>query len=209
MNHEEPGSSAIALTVFLKFITGALAPVGRSQGTPMLLMGDEVRRTQLGNNNAYCQDNELSWFDWSLVAQHDGLLRFVKKLIYFIQGLEIFRQEKFLKVSHVSQEPHLIWHGQYLGEPDWSEDSHYLAFSLFHPDSGEHLHVILNAYWKPLKFELPPLKSGYWHRIIDTALATPDDFSDLKAAVKIHEDNYLVTGRSSLVLMESRNFIYE
>ncbi|MDJ0568046.1 MAG: glycogen debranching protein GlgX [Pleurocapsa sp. MO_192.B19] len=180
-----------------------------SQGTPMLLMGDEVRRTQKGNNNAYCQDNELSWFDWSLVTQHDGLLRFVKKLIYFIQGLKIFRQEKFLKVTHASLEPHLIWHGQYLGEPDWSEDSHYLAFSLFHPDSGEHLHVILNAYWKALKFELPPLKSGYWHRIIDTALAAPDDFSDLKAAVKIHEDNYLVTARSSLVLMESRNFIYE
>ena len=174
-----------------------------SQGTPMLLMGDEVRRTQLGNNNAYCQDNELSWFDWSLVTKHDGLLRFVKKLIHFIQGLAIFRQEKFLEVTHASSEPHLIWHGQHLGQPDWRQDARHLAFSLCHPANGERLHIILNAYWEPLNFELPPLGSGnYWHRIIDTALPAPDDFSDLEAAVKIDKDSYLVTARSSVVLIE-------
>ncbi len=174
-----------------------------SQGTPMLQMGDEVRRTQLGNNNVYCQDNNLSWFDWSLVNQHEGLLRFVKKLIYFIQGLDIFRQEKFLEVTHASTEPHLVWHGQYLGQPDWGEDSHFLAFSLCHPSSSEHLHVILNAYWEPLNFELPPLEPGnYWHRILDTALPAPDDYADLETAVKIEGDSYLVTARSSVVLME-------
>ena len=80
----------------------------------MLQMGDEVRRTQLGNNNAYCQDNSLSWFDWSLVNKNEGLLRFVKKLIHFIQILAIFRQEKFLEVTHISSQPHLTWHGIYL-----------------------------------------------------------------------------------------------
>ncbi len=174
-----------------------------SQGTPMLLMGDEVRRTQLGNNNAYCQDNQLSWFDWSLVTKHDGLLRFVKKLIHFIQGLAIFRQETFLEVTHASSEPHLIWHGQYLGQPDWREEARHLAFSLCHPVKGEHLHIMFNAYWEPLNFALPPLKTGnYWHRIIDTASPAPDDFSDLEAAVKIERDSYLVTARSSVVLME-------
>lgn len=173
-----------------------------SQGTPMLLMGDEVRRTQLGNNNAYCQDNELSWFDWSLVNKHDGLLRFVKKLIHFIQGLEIFRQEQFLEVSYASPEPHLIWHGVYLGQPDWSDYSHTLAFSLCHPAEGEHLHIMLNTYWEPLKFELPPLKPGnHWHRIVDTALSAPDDFSDLETAVKTDQNNYLVAPRSFVVLM--------
>ena len=98
-----------------------------SQGTPMLLMGDEVRHTQLGNNNAYCQDNELSWFDWSLVTKHDGLLRFVKKLIHFIQGLAIFRQEQFLEVTYASSEPHLVWHGKYLGEPGWVVDCEIIA----------------------------------------------------------------------------------
>ncbi|MGK7948781.1 MAG: glycogen debranching protein GlgX [Xenococcaceae cyanobacterium] len=174
-----------------------------SQGTPMLLMGDEVRRTQLGNNNAYCQDNELSWFDWSLLTKHNGLLRFVKKLIHFIQGLAIFRQEKFLEVTYASQEPHLIWHGQYLGQPDWREESRHLAFSLCHPANGERLHIILNAYWKPLNFELPPLEPGkYWHRIVDTALPAPNDFSDLETAVKINQESYLVTARSSVILME-------
>ena len=175
-----------------------------SQGTPMVLMGDEVRRTQLGNNNAYCQDNQLNWFDWSLVSKNHDLLRFVKKLIHFIQGLVIFRQEKFLEVTHASLEPHLVWHGVYLGQPDWGEDSHTLAFSLNHPGMGEHLHVMLNTYWESLNFELPPLELGnYWHRIIDTALSAPDDFSDLEAAAKIDgEDFYSVTARSCVVLME-------
>ena len=182
-----------------------------SQGTPMLLMGDEVRRTQLGNNNAYCQDNQLSWFDWSLVSKHHDLLRFVKKLIHFIQGLAIFRQEKFLEVTHASLEPHLVWHGVYLGQPDWGEDSHTLAFSLHHPGIGEHLHVMLNAYWESLNFELPPLELGnYWHRIVDTALSAPDDFSDLEAAAKIDEENfYSVTARSCVVLMEKTRVLLD
>ena len=180
-----------------------------SQGTPMFLMGDEVRRTQKGNNNAYCQDNELSWFDWSLVTKHNGLRNFVKKLIYFIQALEIFRQENFLAVMHNTKKPHLIWHGIYLGQPDYGEYSHSLAFSLCHPDNGEHLHIMLNAYWEHLDFELPPLESGnYWHRIIDTSLPAPDDFSELETAEKIHRDSYLVRKYSSVVLMEKTKDLF-
>ncbi len=174
-----------------------------SQGTPMFLMGDEVRRSQKGNNNAYCQDNELSWFDWSLTKTNRGLLRFVSKLIHFIQDLEVFRIEKFLEVGYPSQEPHLTWHGTYLGQPGWEEDSHALAFSLSEPASGEHLHVMFNAYWEPLNFELPPLAPGsHWHRIVDTALPDPNDFNDLETAPKIDQGSYLVTARSSVVLME-------
>jgi len=174
-----------------------------SQGTPMLLMGDEIRHTQLGNNNAYCQDNELGWFDWSLVEEHSELLRFVKKLIHFVQGLEIFREEKFLQVNKVSAEPYILWHGQRLLQPDWSEDSHCLAFSLCHPFSGERLHVIFNAYWESLEFELPSLKLGNsWHRIVDTSLPSPDDFSDSETAKKIYENHYRVAARSSLVLLD-------
>ncbi|MGK7914635.1 MAG: glycogen debranching protein GlgX [Prochloraceae cyanobacterium] len=177
-----------------------------SQGTPMFLMGDEVRRSQQGNNNAYCQDNELSWLDWSLTKTNKGLLRFVGKLIHFIQGLEVFRLEEFLEVGFTSEKPHLIWHGTYLGQPDWGKDSHVLAFSLKEPTSGEHLHVMFNAYWYPLNFELPPLAPGnHWHRIVDTALPAPDDFTDLATAPQISQDNYLVTARSVVVLMEKPN----
>ena len=179
-----------------------------SQGTPMLLMGDEIRHTQNGNNNAYCQDNELSWFDWSLVEKNQGLLRFVQKLIHFIQGLEIFNQERFLKVSLRSSQPHLTWHGTRLYRPDWRENSHSLAFSVFHPIAKEYLYVVFNTYWKPLKFQLPLLEYGnHWHRIVDTALPTPDDFCELTNAKTIYENSYRVAPRSAIVLMAKREII--
>ena len=117
----------------LRQIKNFLTVLFLSQGTPMLLMGDEIRHTQNGNNNAYCQDNELSWFDWDLVDKNQDLLRFVKNLIRFNQGLEIFSQEKFLKVSRKSSLPHLTWHGTKLNKPDWEEGSHSIAFSLQYP----------------------------------------------------------------------------
>ena len=179
-----------------------------SQGTPMLLMGDEIRHTQFGNNNAYCQDNELSWFDWSLVEQNDGLLRFVKKLIEFNRELAIFREEKFLQVDKVSSQPHIIWHGQCLQQPDWSDNSHSIAFSLCHPYSEERLHVIFNAYWEPLEFELPSVKLGNsWLQIIDTSLPAPEDFTEPEKANKIYADSYLVAARSSVVLLDRGGII--
>ncbi|MBD2101930.1 glycogen debranching protein GlgX [Leptolyngbya sp. FACHB-261] len=173
-----------------------------SQGTPMLSMGDEVRRTQLGNNNTYCQGNELSWFDWSATERQAGLLRFVQGLIRFTQSLEIFRQESLLTVTYGSHEPHIVWHGVKLGEPDWSANSHSVAFSLRHPQQEEHLHIILNAHWQSLKFELPLLSGGErWHRIVDTSLPSPDDFCELKCAPPIGAEAYHAGPRSAVVLM--------
>jgi isoamylase len=179
-----------------------------SQGTPMLLMGDEIRHTQLGNNNAYCQDNELSWFNWDLVEQHQDLWRFVKTLIRFNQELKILREEKFLQVDKISHQPYILWHGQRLRQPDWSDDSHCIAFSLCHPPSEERLHVIFNAYWQPLKFELPALKLGNsWHRIVDTSLPAPDDIADPATAQKIYDKHYLAAARSSVVLMDRGSIV--
>lgn len=176
-----------------------------SQGTPMLLVGDEVRRSQLGNNNAYCQDSELSWFNWNDIEKHADLLRFVKGLIHFVQSLEVFQEEKILPVTYESQEPHIVWHGVALGQPDWGADSHSLAFTLCHPMADEYLHILLNAYWEPLTFELPPPMSRgqAWHRIVDTALPTPEDFCSLKVAPAIVETKYLASARSSVILMAS------
>jgi len=173
-----------------------------SQGTPMLLMGDEIRRSQKGNNNGYCQDNELSWFDWSSIEKHKDLLRFVRGLIQFIQSLRIFRQKKLLSVTDGSHRPNIVWHGTKLEQPDWGNDSRSLAFTLRHPKFNEHLYIILNAYWQPLTFELPLLSSGEgWHQIVDTALPSPQDFSDLKTAPLIASQEYLAGGRSVVVLM--------
>lgn len=145
-----------------------------AQGTPMLLMGDEVRRTQCGNNNAYCQDNELSWFDWDLLHKNRDIFDFTRNLIHFTQSLSLFKKDHLLcQMKTPCACPRLVWHGTKLNSPDWSIDSHTLAFSLHDPLTEEQIHVIFNAYWKPLTFELPPAPEGKtWHRIVDTACDT-------------------------------------
>lgn len=173
-----------------------------SQGTPMLLMGDEVRRTQLGNNNSYCQDNNLSWFDWDALHRHHDVLRFVQQLIAFTQALVLFRQERILKVNYDPLRPYITWHGVTLGQADWSDYSHSLAFTLCHPQANELLHVMLNAYWKPLTFKLPPLEPDqHWHRVIDTSQPSPDDIFGSKGARLISDDTYCVRDRSSVVVV--------
>ena len=173
-----------------------------AQGTPMILMGDEIRRSQQGNNNGYCQNNELNWFNWEATKTNSDLLCFVKGLIKFIQSLEIFQQERILSLHTNQNFPYIIWHGKELGQPDWSEYSHSLAFTLHHPLAHELIHVILNAYWQPLTFQLPSLSSSQkWHRILDTFLPSPEDFSDLATAVPIEGNEYFVQSRSSVLLM--------
>ncbi|HHP7231452.1 MAG TPA: glycogen debranching protein GlgX, partial [Xenococcaceae cyanobacterium] len=166
----------------LKQIKNLFTVLFMSQGTPMILMGDEVRRTQHGNNNVYCQNNALSWFDWSDLESHQDILGFVKKAIAFIQGLAVFRLETTLAKTK-GNNPYLVWHGTQLNRPDWSDQAHYLAFTLAHHQLGEYLHVMFNTYWESLTFELPRLQQGHnWHRIIDTSLPTPNDFCELATA---------------------------
>jgi glycogen operon protein len=175
-----------------------------SQGTPMLSMGDEVRRTQRGNNNAYCQDNEISWFDWDGLEAHAGLLRFVRQLVDFTQALPIFREERFWATGE-GEGAHIVWHGVRLGEPDWGHDSHSIAFTLHCPRHKDQLHVMLNAYWKPLVFELPPLSEDEnWHCIVDTAQPSPDDFCPPNEAPPIADGAYRVADRSAVLLMALR-----
>ena len=173
-----------------------------SQGTPMLLMGDEVLRSQRGNNNAYCQDNELSWFDWDAVYQQQGFLRFVKALINFIQTLHIFKHDHPLIVTpQAIVEPAITWHGVKLGQPDWAETSHSLAFTLRYQKYGELLHIMINAFYEPLTFELPSLSRGYhWKRIVDTALDSPEDFCAMDQAPQVNSSVYEVAPYASVVL---------
>jgi glycogen operon protein len=173
-----------------------------SQGTPMLLMGDEVRRTQHGNNNAYCQANELSWFNWADVERQAGFLRFTRELIRFTQSREVFQQERFWLACGAGAGPCIEWHGTRLGQPDWAEASHSLAFSLHDPHRAERLHVILNAYWEPLEFQLPELPAGgRWRRVVDTALAAPDDIAEPGQEPPVAAGVYRAEARSSVVLL--------
>ncbi len=186
----------------LRQIKNLLTILAASQGTPMILMGDEVRHTQNGNNNAYCQDNVMTWFDWDLNRINAGLLRFVTMLNRFIRPCHIFQEEHILSTAYTSTKPYITWHGTRVSKPDFNYDSHSLAFTLTHPGFGEKLHVILNAYWEALDFELPRLKNPLsWRRIIDTYLDTPYDFCEPEDAPALNEKFYKVQPRSSVILM--------
>lgn len=173
-----------------------------SQGTPMLLMGDEVRHTQQGNNNAYCQNTPLSWFNWENLDAHHDIWRFTRNTIDLVQNLQLFQQTRWLQVTNsFLNAPHLIWHGVKLHEPDWSAQSHSLAFTLYDPAIEEEMHIMLNAYWEPLTFELPkPHPHSQWYRIINTACPAPYDIVD-STKEPIKSRIYQVMDRSCVVLM--------
>jgi glycogen operon protein len=180
-----------------------LAATLLSLGMPMILMGDEVRRTQRGNNNAYCQDNEISWFDWTQAVRHADVLRFARLLIarrlMRHAGHEIRRTSLNELIRHASKS----WHGVKLNQPDWSESSHSLAFSAELRKEGLLVHLILNAYWEPLEFELPRADGGAgnaWHRWIDTGLESPDDIVEWETAPLIPGYAYRAQARSMAVL---------
>ncbi|HTV55153.1 MAG TPA: glycogen debranching protein GlgX [Terriglobia bacterium] len=152
-----------------------------SLGLPMILMGDEARRTQQGNNNAYCQDNEISWFDWTLVARHADVHRFVRLLNEQRMLRELETDAPLLSLNQLLQRARKAWHGVKPGEPDWSFGSHSLALSAEIPSERLLLYAILNAYWEPLEFELPQVSSGAgdsWSRWIDTFLDSPLDICE-------------------------------
>jgi isoamylase len=174
-----------------------------SAGMPMILMGDEVRRTQSGNNNAYCQDNETSWFDWTLLAKHTDVHRFVTQLNAqrALRDLESERQN--VSLNRLLRQANLVWHGVKLGQPDWGNASHSIAFTVEIRREKLLFHLILNAYWEPLDFKLPqPDKSSEnpWRRWIDTALDSPHDIVQWETAESVPGYAYRTQARSVVVL---------
>jgi isoamylase len=166
-----------------------------SQGVPLLSQGDEFGRTQHGNNNAYCQDNEISWIDWNLAQKNAGLLRFTRLLIalrkkYFALGREQF-------VNRVS------WHGTEVGAPDWTGQKRTLAFQLRGGQGQPGFHVIFNTHWEWEKFALPPQDGQWrWQRLVDTNLPVPHDIVEEKDAVPLRPaEYYLVAPRSAVILI--------
>jgi len=119
-----------------------------SAGAPMLLMGDEVRRTQQGNNNAYGQDNEISWMDWSLVEKHAGLLRFVRRLIADHLKRDVSRQDPGLTLNQLIRQAKIVWHGTKLHQPDWSTDSRAIAMTMTSMRGRLMFHMMINTFWR-------------------------------------------------------------
>jgi isoamylase len=172
-------------------------------GMPMIGMGDEVRRTQQGNNNAYCQDNETSWFDWTLVSKHADVHRFLTLLIERRLSLDVRAEAPYETLNQLLRASNKAWHGVKLYQPDWSGWSHSLAFSAELKVEKRLLHVILNAYSEPLEFELPPLSDDdgdVWRRWIDTALDSPHDIVAWQAAPAFKARTYRAAPHSVVIL---------
>jgi len=173
-----------------------------SLGMPMILMGDEVRRTQFGNNNNYCHDDDTNWFDWSLLQKHSDLHRFVKLLMKrrVLRTKETERHGKSL--DQLIRDSNKAWHGVQAFKPDWGECSHSLAFEAEIKAEQMKVYLMLNAFWEPLQFELPSVgdnKRG-WQRWIDTALDSPHDIVEWRTASSYSRQSYRVEARSVVVL---------
>src|SRR5262249_9896106 len=161
------------------------------------------RRTQGGNNNAYCQDNEISWFDWSLLEKHPDVHRFVQLL----NGRRLLRdaapERRRSTLHQFLREAKITWHGVKLNQPDWSGHSRTLALTVEAPAEGLVIHLILNAYWEPLEFELPKAENGVprqWRRWIDTARPSPEDIVDWRLAPVVSGATYQMQPRAVAAL---------
>ncbi len=193
-------------------IRNFLATLLLSQGTPMLLGGDEIRRTQGGNNNAYCQNNEVSWYDWTLLDTHADIHRFCRGLIAFRKAHPAFRRPVFFtgRDTSLNSIPDITWYAADGSSPEWEDrTSRALAFLLDGHRTEIHSHVddddffvMCNAGAEAVEFRLPPSPSGAaWRRVLDTSLPSPEDIADPGQEKPIADPvTYRVASRAMVVL---------
>jgi glycogen operon protein len=181
----------------------AIAMLLVSQGIPMLLAGDEALRSQRGNNNAYCQDNELSWFDWRLVERNADMVRFVSMMIALRLRHRSLRRKHFVTDRRApgAELPEITWHGVRVGQPPWFENGgRLLAFTLAAVEPAEaHLHVVMNMAENASDVEVPAISDRAWYRAVDTALESPKDIA-APGAQAIVAHTCRVAARSVVVL---------
>jgi glycogen operon protein len=195
---DDPAISAFRKKQIRNFFVLTLLSVG----VPMISMGDELRRTQGGNNNAYCQDNEISWFDWSLLQKNGDIFRFVKLLIHSRLLRDMSKPEFSMTLNMLMKTAELKWHGVRLNEPDWSDHSHSISFTIRSLSGHLETHFMINAFRENLYFELPVLEMGrQWKRWIDTSLASPKDIQYWSEAPWIDAREYQVEAHSIVALV--------
>ena len=173
----------------------------------MFLAGDEVRRTQQGNNNAYCQDNDVSWLDWTLAEKHSDLLRFWKLAIAFRKRYAALRQGQFF-TGAVNERglADVSWHGTELNKPGWDDpNARALGMTLAGFNGDPDIHVMMNMYWESLIFDLPTVPGRSWFKAVDTSEISPLDIADPGSETAIAGNSLLVAGRSVVVLVNRGN----
>jgi glycogen operon protein len=206
---EGPSTDPAVNNLRLRQSKNAFAMVLLSRGVPMLLAGDEMGHTQKGNNNAYCQDNELSWLNWDMLKQHGELFEFVKHCIAFRKAHPALRDPEHPGAAH--EGTLMSWHGTRPWNADWSGTSRTLAFMLHGRPATplepalDFIYVALNMHWETHWFDLPQLNPGtIWHVAINTGATAPEDKWPLGHEPALAEQNGLIVGEHSVVVLVGR-----
>jgi len=174
-----------------------------AHGVPMILAGDEMARSQGGNNNTWCQDNPVSWLDWRRQESEADLLRFFRHLIAFRHRHEVLRPQSFEGDENGGRR--LAWHGTELGEPDWSEESHSLGMHLQGFAEESEIYLIAHAGEETADFELPvPLEGRRWQRFVDTSLPGVEASREPGEEVELeNQEQYTVEPQSVVILVSA------
>jgi len=195
--HEGPTDDPTIEAVRKRQIKNFLLTLFISRGVPMLLGGDEFRRTQRGNNNAYCQDNESSWYDWTLLEKHREIHRFARGMIAFRRAHPILRRESFYTQADIR------WFSPRRTQPNWLDPREKRLACMILGQAEPDLYLMFNASTQATAFTLPtPLNGGRWHLAMDTFQLTPHDlFEDGEEIVLKNQEVFEVGPRSSVILV--------
>ncbi|KAF3361656.1 Isoamylase 1, chloroplastic [Chlamydiales bacterium STE3] len=168
-----------------------------SQGVPMILMGDEYAHSRNGNNNTWCQDNELNWFLWSDLQDRHNLFRFYKSLIHFRRNQPLLRRANFFGANDVK------WHGLQPDQPDWDNDNHFVAFTLNQPDGSPELYIAFNAAHTYQNLTIPSLEEGKaWRWVVNTNNLSPEDFFEESNVKRVEDLHFRMSPYSSIMLQK-------
>jgi isoamylase len=179
-----------------------------SQGVPMILAGDELLRSQRGNNNVYCQDNELGWIDWALTETNHDMFRFVSGMIAFRKRHRSLMRDRFLTGKKPTGRgmADVQWHGKKLDQPGWEDpEARFLCFTLAGmTEDEEHVHVMMNMSDDAAFVELPQMAGQAWYRTVDTYESSPNDLLEPSSQALVRGPKYLVRPRT-VTVFESRS----
>jgi glycogen operon protein len=201
---EGPSASAEVNALRRRQVRNFAALLLLSEGVPMVLSGDEVGRTQRGSNNAYSQDNEVSWLDWRLRDRNADLFRYFSRLIGFRKAHPALRRETFFEDEREGPPP-VVWHGTKRFKPDWTTESRTVALHLVRTKADEDIYLAANAHWEAREFELPLLGPGRrWRLFLDTTREPPDDIAEPGAEPPLQEASTYKLGPRSLIVLVGR-----
>ncbi len=210
---EGPTNDQAVTALRRRMIQNAIAVLMVSRGIPMLLMGDEMGRSQQGNNNAYCHDSELTWLDWSLLRQNADMVEFTRNCIAFRHAHPVLRSPRHFVHRDIAGSGYadITWHGTRAWHADWADYVRTLAFMLCGehvPDDqqpDDYIYVALNMHWEHHVFELPNLPEGmYWHRFVNTSEHEPLKTCPPGNEPYLDDQHYHLLGARSVAILVGR-----